>query len=130
MPTRRFFLTASALLLFLAPVRAGEIAPFSQQSFEAAQAAGRPILIEITAPWCPTCKVQAPIIEELASRDSLKDLLVLRVDFDTQTDTVRSLGANSQSTLIVFRGRNEVSRSIGETDPKAIEAQISMAVAG
>lgn len=130
MPTRRFLLTASALLLFLAPVRAGEIAPFSQQSFEAAQAAGRPILIEITAPWCPTCKVQAPIIEELASRDSLKELLVLRVDFDTQTDTVRSLGANSQSTLIVFRGRNEVSRSVGETDPKAIEAQISMAVAG
>lgn len=130
MTTRRFLLTASTLLLFLAPVRAGEIAPFSQQSFEAAQAAGRPILIEITAPWCPTCKVQAPIIEELASRDSLKGLLVLRVDFDTQTDTVRSLGANSQSTLIVFRGRNEVSRSVGETDPKAIEAQISMAVAG
>lgn len=130
MPTRRFLLTASALLLFLAPVRAGEIAPFSQRSFEAAQAAGRPILIEITAPWCPTCKVQAPIIEELASRVSLKNLLVLRVDFDTQTDTVRSLGANSQSTLIVFRGRNEVSRSVGETNPKAIEAQISMAVAG
>jgi thiol-disulfide isomerase/thioredoxin len=114
----------------MAPVRAGEIAPFSQQVFEAAQAAGRPILIEITAPWCPTCKVQAPIIEELSSRDSFKDLIVLQVDFDTQTDIVRSLGANSQSTLIVFRGRNELSRSVGVTDPKAIEAQVTMAVAG
>ena len=55
---------------------------------------------------------------------------MLQVDFDTQTDVVRSLGANSQSTLIVFRGRNELSRSVGVTDPKAIEAQLTMAVAG
>lgn len=34
---------------------------FTQTSFDAANAAGKPILVEVTAPWCPTCKAQAPI---------------------------------------------------------------------
>ena len=32
--------------------------PFDAASFQATQAAGKPILIDVFAPWCPVCKAQ------------------------------------------------------------------------
>ena len=131
MPSRRaLLLSIAALPVFLGPGLAAEFAPFTPEAFGAAQAAGKPILVDISAEWCPTCKAQAPIIKDVTSRDAFKAMIVFEVDFDTQTDVVRSLGANMQSTLIVFKGKDEVARSVGETDPAAIEAQLAKAVAG
>ena len=130
MLTRRSIIMAAAFTFAFGTAHADEPAAFSAEVFDAAQNQDKPILIEITASWCPTCKIQAPIIDELTQRDTFKDLVVLRVDFDTQKDVVRNFGANMQSTLIVFKGRNEVSRSVGETNPEVIEAQIAAAVSG
>jgi thioredoxin 1 len=130
MPTRRSLVALAALPLFSLSAHAGQFAPFTQKDFEAAQAAGKPILVHITAPWCPTCKAQKPIVEELAGREAYKNLVVFDVDFDSQMDVVRSLGANMQSTLIVYKGSKEVARSAGETDAAAIEAQVSKAFSG
>lgn len=130
MLSRRSLLLFAALPLFVNAAQAAQVAPFTADAFEAAQAAGKPILIDITASWCPTCKAQKPIIEEITGRDAFNDMVVLHVDFDNQVDVVRSLGARMQSTLIVFKGRNEVARSVGETDAAAIEAQLSKAISG
>ncbi len=35
---------------------------FTPAAFEAAEKAGKPILIDVTAPWCPTCRAQAPVL--------------------------------------------------------------------
>lgn len=131
MPSRRAMLLSFAVLtVFSAPGFAAEFAPFTPEAFDAAQAAGRPILVDISADWCPTCKAQAPIIKDVTSRAAFKQMIVFEVDFDTQTSVVRSLGARMQSTLIVFKGRDEIARSVGETDPGAIEAQLVKAVTG
>ena len=79
---------------------AAETRDYDAKSFAAAQSAGTPIVVEITAPWCPTCKAQKPIIESLANSDAYKDLVIFQVDFDSQKDAVRSFGARMQSTLI------------------------------
>jgi thiol:disulfide interchange protein len=39
--------------------------PFDTSAFQQAQAAGKPILVDVTASWCPTCKVQRPIVQEI-----------------------------------------------------------------
>ncbi len=96
--------------------------PFSSEAFQKAQAAGKPILIEIHASWCPTCKAQAPILSELTAQPKFKDMAVFRVDFDSQKAEVKRFGAQMQSTLIVFRGANEVGRSVGETRREPIAA--------
>jgi thioredoxin 1 len=49
-----------------------------------------------------------------------KDLQIFDVDFDTQKVVLRDLKVQQQSKLIVFRGSNEVDRSVGSTDPTAI----------
>jgi thioredoxin 1 len=102
--------------------------PFDQAAFEAAQAAGKPILIEVSAPWCPICKAQAPILAQLKSEPRFKNLVSFNVDFDSQKDLLRKFNVQKQSTLIVFKGKQETGRSTGVTDPGAIELLLATSI--
>ena len=102
--------------------------PYDQAGFDAAQAAGKPILVEIHANWCPTCRAQEPIISELLREPKHAGFVVLRVDFDNQKDVAKRFRAQYQSTLIVFKGEKEVARSTGETRKDAIAAQLAKAL--
>lgn len=95
--------------------------PFTEAAFDAAQKAGKPILIDTYATWCQICARQAPIIDELRAEAKFKDLVTFRVNFDTQKDVMRKFHASVQSTLIAFRGTKEVGRSTGETQPEWVE---------
>ena len=110
------------------PASAADWKPFTQAEFSAAQKDGKSILVDIFAPWCPTCRAQKPILEELTAKPEFKDLVVLVVDFDHQTDDVRALKAQQQSTLIVYKGAEEIARTVGETNPGNIEALLKGAL--
>ena len=123
----RFILAFIAGMFFAAAAwAAGK--PYDQAGFEAAQAAGKPILVEVHADWCPTCRAQEPIVSELMQDPRNAGFVVLRVDFDKQKDVLKRLRAQYQSTLIVFKGKKEVSRSTGETRKDAIAAQLAKAL--
>lgn len=102
--------------------RAATEAPFEPQAFAAAQQAGKPILVDVWASWCPTCATQAPILHQMSADPAFKDLTIFKVDFDTQKDALRALAVRSQSTLIAFRGNTEVGRSVGDTRADSIRA--------
>jgi thioredoxin 1 len=122
---------ASALFsaaLFATPLFAAEKHAFSPQAFAAAQAAGKPILVEIHAPWCPTCKAQEPILEKLGKDAKFGALQVFEVDFDSQKDALRGFRATTQSTLIVFKGKSEAGRSVGDTNAVSIAALLDKAL--
>jgi thioredoxin 1 len=101
---------------------------FTSAAFEAAQAAGKPVLVEVTAPWCPTCKAQAPIIKSLSERPEFKNLVILKVDFDSQKVALKSLNVSMQSTLIAFKGKTETGRSTGDTTAAGIEKLFKSAI--
>lgn len=107
---------------------AAETVPYTPAAFDAAQSAGRSILVEIHAPWCPTCKAQAPILSSIEKGDAYKNLLVLHVDFDSQKDAVKRFGARMQSTLVTFKGGKETGRSVGDTNPDSIAALLAKAI--
>ena len=115
-------LTSATLLMSFVVVaaHAAEKVDYDAKSFTAAQAAGKPILVEIQASWCPTCKAQEPILGNLERQDKFKNLVVFRVDFDSQKDAVKAFGARMQSTLITFKGSQETGRSVGDTNPASI----------
>jgi len=126
--TRRLFsgtIIATALTaagLSRAAAANGAAVPFTEEAFKAAQASGSPILIEIHADWCPTCKAQQPILDQLTADPKFKELKIFRVDFDSMKPVVREFGANMQSTLIVFKGAAEQGRSVGDTKQASIAA--------
>ena len=123
------YLSAAALALALPAVSFGSAfadegaAPqsFTEAAFDAAQQAGKPILVDTFATWCQICARQAPIIEKLRAEPKFKDLVIFRVNFDTQKDVMRKFHAGVQSTLIAFHGMKEVGRSTGETQPEWVE---------
>jgi thioredoxin 1 len=131
MPTRRAALAvfATIVVALAAPALAADNAPqpFTEAAFDAAQKAGKPILIDTFATWCDICARQKPIIDKLLGEAEFKNLVTFRVDFDTQKDVMRKFNARLQSTLIALRGDKEVARSVGETQPEWIEDLMSKA---
>ena len=116
-------LVAAAIgLVGLVQAWADTTVPYSDGAFKAAQAAGRQILVEIHAGWCPTCKAQKPIIDKLAEAPKFKNLQIFRVDYDDMKPVVKAFGAQMQSTLIVFKGTSETGRSVGDTKEASIAA--------
>ena len=125
-----FLKAASALLLscVVSLASAGEIKPFTQQAFDKLTSAGQSVVVDVTAPWCPTCRAQKPILEDLMSLPAYADVTLLTVDFDSDKPTLRRFKVHMQSTLIAFKGKTEVARSVGDTSPAGIESLIEMAV--
>lgn len=119
---------AAAVAASVGPAWAATQSPFDRKAFDAAQAAGLPILVHVTASWCPVCKAQKPIVEDLGKAPDFASLVIFDVDFDTQTDALRLFNAQSQSTLIAFHGMAETGRSVGDTDPDAIAGVMKSAV--
>ena len=118
----------AALLASAASAAALETQAFTKEAFAAAQAAGKPIVVHIYAPWCPTCRAQEPLLQKLEADPKYSGLTNFRVDFDSQKDAVRALKATNQSTIIVYKGAKEVGRSVGETGEAAISTLLSKAL--
>ena len=112
----------AAALLFALPLTAQAGQAYDAKAFAAAQDAGKSILIDVTAPWCPTCAKQKPTVQGLEA--SQPKLVVFDVDFDSAKDVLKQFRVTSQSTLIMFKGKAEVGRSTGETDPAVITALV------
>ena len=129
MPTRRNIITLAAVGIAMptAFVRAADT-EFTMAAFKAAQKAGNPILVDVWASWCPTCKAQGPILKSLLADPKNKGMVMFRVNFDTQLDVLKAFNVQSQSTLIVFKGTKETGRSVGDTDAGSIGALLATAI--
>lgn len=114
--------SASVVLAGLAatPVLAAEQA-YSAAAMKAAQAAGKPIVIDVSATWCSTCAAQKPIVELLLKEPKFKNLVLFRIDYDNQKRAMRTFGVQERSTFVAFKGEKEVGRSTGDTDKASIE---------
>jgi len=121
-------IVASIALLCALPAHAAEWKPFDAASFAQAQKDGKPILVDIFAAWCPTCRAQNPILVQMTRTPKFDDMVVFKVDFDDQKDAVRALKATSQSTLIVYKGETEKGRTVGDTNAASIEALLDQAL--
>lgn len=120
-------LAAPAAIVALAPAEAAVAhRPFNQAQFEAAQRAGKPILLDVFAPWCPVCAAQNRAIAKLTADPKYKDLVIFRIDYDSQRAIWSRFGAQRQSTLIAFRGTRETGRLAYDTS----EARIAALLAG
>lgn len=107
---------------------AGEIKPYSAQAFDKLTQDGKPVVVDVSATWCPTCKAQKPILEGLMQQPAYRNVTLLTVDFDTGGAALTRFKVRMQSTLIAFKGTAEVARSVGDTTPTGIENIIKQTV--
>lgn len=114
-----------AALVISAPALAADIRPFNDQAFATAQQAGRPIIVEVHAPWCPICAAQGKAIQKITASGAHNDLIIFRIDFDSQKPLWRRFGAQVQSTLIAYRGKKETGRIAYDADEQRIRALLA-----
>ena len=124
--------TKTALLIALSTMAslalAGEIRPFNQKDFDKLASEGKPVVLDISATWCPTCKEQKPIIDGLMMQPAYKDVTLMTIDFDANKPTLKKFKVTMQSTLVAFKGPKELARTVGDTTPDGIEGLIKKTV--
>ena len=127
MPNRRiaiFRTLAAALMLAGGAATAMTVKPYSSGALAAAQNAGGGVALHFHAPWCPTCREQDKVLDKLKADPALDKLTLLRVNYDSTKPLRKSMKVDAQSTFVVFKGKAEVARSSGETDPANIRSTL------
>ena len=124
--TKTTVLLALSSLMSLA--MAGDIKPFNQQDFDKLIHEGKPVVLDISATWCPTCKAQKPIIDGLMKQPTYNDVTLMTIDFDSAKPMLKKFKVTMQSTLVAFKGDKEVGRSVGDTTPEGLEGLIKKTV--
>ena len=125
---RPFAAAAFVAFAIAAPAHAVERQTYTPAALAAAQAKGRPILVEVKAWWCPVCASQGRTITETTAAPKYKDLLILSINYDKQKADWQALGAQKQSTLIGYRGKRELGRVVYTTDKAQINALLAKTV--
>ena len=83
--------------------------------------ASLPVLVDYWAPWCGPCRMVAPELEKVASRQSGR-LLVVKVNTDELSDLGERFNIRSIPTLAIFANGRELARAAGARQAADIEA--------
>ncbi len=126
MHTKKWFYAFVALTLSVSAWGL-ESEPFSNERFAELQADGELVLIDIFAPWCPTCARQHEVLKAYRAAHPGVDLHILSVDYDKDRQYVRQLRAPRQSTLLLYKGETQFWYSVAETREDVIFEAINRA---
>ncbi len=88
---------------------------FSDQNFHAKvimASEKKPILVDFFADWCGPCKVQGPIIDQLAAEIGDK-AIVGKIDTETNPKIAEEFGIMSIPTVMIFRNGKAVESLVG-----------------
>ncbi len=99
---------------------------FSEEVFENAKASGKTIVVNSYEVWCGTCSKQTKILNQ-AEKD-FKDIVFLSYEQSKNKDIAQKLGIKFWTTIVVYKGNDEVVRIVGQTDKKTIYSAIQKGI--
>lgn len=82
------------------------------------------VLVDFGAPWCPPCRMQEPILEEL-EKDYGNRLVIAKVDADEEPDLATRYGIMGLPTLLVFKDGELVETLRGLQSKDHLSTQIN-----
>lgn len=108
-------------------IRPDDPLPMAFEAYEPAAFAqaledGGPVLVQIYASWCPTCKAQQQAFALLAAEGGVPDARGFRVDYDENPEFLARHNAAGTGLLLAFRDGREIARRGGLVDKQALGA--------
>ena len=89
-------------------------------------ASDKPVLVDFYADWCGPCKMQSPIIDEIAEEQG-EQAVVAKLDIEVAGAIASRFGITSIPSLIVFKDGEPVARASGLQSKDAINQLIASA---
>ena len=71
------------------------------------------VIVDFYATWCGPCKMQAPVLDELAN--SRSEVKIVKIDVDELPSIAKQYAVMSIPTLLLFKNGNLVDKKIGFT---------------
>lgn len=103
--------------------QATAVKQISQAEYEAMIPTNKTVLVDISAVWCPPCKVMAPIVDSLAKANADK-MVLLKIDGGDQTELCKILNVNAFPTLIIYKQGKIVWQKEGIVSANEIAKQL------
>jgi thioredoxin 1 len=126
---RRALLAGVASSFFaVSAAEAANKVQFDAAAFKAARDSGKPVVLQVAATWCGPCQRMKRTVSELVEKPEFKDVTIFEADYDANKEELQKLHAYQVTTLILYRDKNEVQRTIGETRAEAIEPLLRKAM--
>lgn len=86
-------------------------------------ASDKPVLVDFWATWCPPCRMQSPIVDELAEERS--DIKVGKVNVDEQPELAEKFDVQNIPTLIIFKGGEVIKVLVGLRSKEQLLAEFN-----
>jgi thioredoxin 1 len=84
----------------------------------------RPVIVDFHALWCGPCKVQSPILKELATELGNK-VRVIKIDVDQNNALSAQYQIQSVPTLIIFKNGKPVWKQSGVVAKAALKSVLN-----
>ncbi|MBQ0119102.1 MAG: thioredoxin [Paludibacteraceae bacterium] len=75
-------------------------------------AEGKPLVVDLWAPWCGPCKMMLPIVDELSTEYEGK-IRVGKLNVDENPETCETFGIMNIPTMLFFKNGELVNRHVG-----------------
>ena len=83
------------------------------------------VLIDFWAEWCQPCKIQGPIVSQLAEDNNDKNVKIGKLNVEKNPKVANMLGIRNIPTIIIFKSGKEVQRLVGLKNKKALGKSIA-----
>ena len=99
---------------------------FSEEIFENAKTSGKTVVINSYEVWCGTCSKQTKILDQ--AEKEFTDIVFLSYEQSKNKGIAQKLGIKFWTTIVVYKGNNEVARIVGQTDKEIIYSAIQKGI--
>lgn len=97
---------------------------YEDAAFKKAVAAGQPVVLVFSKADCPSCLQQVPHLKSLLAEKDFRKLKVFQVDFVKSPELAKQHNVMAWTTVLLFKGGKEVSRSWGLTDKEMLRNEL------
>jgi len=91
---------------------------FNNEVFQKAQLEGKIVVINSWNETCTTCAAQIKILDQ--AQVEFKDILFLSFEQEKDKAIAKQLGIDYWTTIVIYKNKEEVYRSIGQMDKDKI----------